>query len=149
MDLELADLSGHSFGYRDELTGRPQLCPQCPDEEGRPGVCDHQRYGRRFFAFATYPLHIEALEAAHFSTDKRAAANELARQRREFQTLPARHVCSCRCPHEMRGFPPCTACKNFRESQKHQESVAQGRGSHVEAPMPDVFMLDLAAGFAA
>lgn len=148
-DIEKADLSGHTFGHRDELTGRPALCPQCIDETGRPGVCDHARYTRRLLAFATHPLHIEALEAAHYSGDGRAASNELARQRREFQTLPARHLCSCRCPNEARNFPACADCKAIREFQKVQESIEQGRGSHVEAPMPDVFMLDLVAGYAA
>lgn len=152
MELEeRADLSGHTFGQRDELTGRPALCPQCTDETGRPGLCDHQRYGRRLVRFLLMPVHLEALMAAHYGPDKRAAANEIARQQREYQTLPPRHLCSCICPKEdlSRGFPPCLECRRLRENQKTQEPIEFGRSAHVEAPAPNATMLDLIAGYLA
>ncbi len=96
-------------------------------------------------------MHMEALVAAHYNPDKRAASNELARFAREYQTLPPRHDCWCVCPREdlSRGYPACAECQRLRRDQKPQEAPEFGRTSAVEAPMPDSTMLDLIAGLLA
>lgn len=112
---------------------------------------EHRGYSRRWLRFLLHPLHLEARVAAHYNPDKRAAANELARQLREFQTLPPRHDCSCRCPQQSyeRGYPACRECRKLQESLRRQESVEMGRTGFINAPQPSAEMLDLISGYAA
>lgn len=113
-------------------------------------VCteDCQGYSRHYRAFVHVPWHLEAFEAAYLNPDVQAARNELERLQREFATLPPRHVCTCRCPQERPGWPPCGECKRLRESQRKLEPVEIGRhGPPAHAPVPLVLMLDVGAGF--
>lgn len=100
-------------------------------------------YSPRFIAFVRHPLHAEAYLAAYYDQSG-SSRNELERLSREYQTLPPRHVCSCRCPNEERGWIACSECKRLRAAAVNQPSAVEiGRSSPVEAPMPLVLELDL------
>lgn len=138
----------HTYGVRIDGVDR---CPLCPGEHNTPGPCDRSRYSARQRRFIRVPQHFEALRTAYLNPDKRSASSELARLRREFQTLPPRHDCWCICPREdlSRGYPPCAECLRLRRDQKPQEAAEFGHTGAVHAPMPDTTMLDLMAGLLA
>jgi hypothetical protein len=89
--------------------------------------------------------HREAYEVAYLNPGRGAASHEMERLEREYQTLPPRHSCTCRCPNEVRGWGPCPECKRLRDTSVRQDVGAEiGRTSKVNAPMPSPVMLDLA-----
>jgi hypothetical protein len=125
-------------------------CPSCPGEHGGPGPCDHTVYGRAYLRFVQ--AHAQEFRTAYFNPDKRTSRGLLQRLAREYVELPPRHVCSCTCPSEdiSRGYPACPECRKQRErDQWIQQDVGAeiGRTAAVHAPMPDVLMLDIAAGY--
>jgi hypothetical protein len=139
----------HTFGSK---------CPACPGRGGEPGTCDHSYYGRDFVKFVQ--AHLAEFVTAHRNPDKRTSRAILERLSREFETLPPRHSCSCPgridksmpgCPSEdvSRGFPQCPECRKLHADDRWilvDVGAEVGRTYPVEPPMPDVLMLDAAAG---
>lgn len=104
---------------------------------------DQASYSPRFVAFVRHPLHAEAYRAAYLDQSS-SSRNELERLRREYQTLPPRHLCSCRCPNEQRGWLACTECKRLRQSSVQQDlGVEIGHTARAEAATPMILLLDL------
>lgn len=122
-------------------------CPRCGN--GLPGTwCDHSGYGKRFVKFVQ--RHAEEYRTAYLAPNPRSSTALLERLRREYQTLPVRHSCSCRCPAEDRGFPPCHECLRLRAGAvKLDIGVEIGRTSLVHAPTPSTLILDLERAMAA
>lgn len=145
--IEFDDLQ-HTFGIRQDGVDK---CPLCPGEHQSPGPCDQRRYSARQRRFIQHPMHFEAFLSAYLNPDKRSASNELARLAREYQTLPPRHDCWCKCPREdlSRGYPACHLCLALRRDQKSQEPAEFGHTGAVHPPMPDTTLLDLFAGLLA
>jgi hypothetical protein len=118
-------------------------CPHCGD--GRSGTrCDLAAYSVRRIRFVL--AHREGFNAAYLNPDKRSSSSELERLNREYQTLPPRHSCTCRCPREdlARGYPPCAECRRLRAQVPLQDiGVSIGRTAMVHPPTPSPLMLDL------
>ena len=109
---------------------------------------EHRGYRPGYVRFVR--AHQEAFEAAYLDGNGQAARNELERLRREFETLPPLHDCTCWCPNERRGWPACVECRRIRDRVQYRDiAVEIGRTSPVEAPMPMVTMLDVEGGYAA
>lgn len=125
-------------------------CPLCPGEHGGPGPCDQQNYSRRRLAFIR--AHQEAYDAAYTNPDPKAASNELERLRREWETLPFRHACTCPRLNRRTGIIEyhCLQCRKIGDQIPKQDIAREmGRTSPINAPMPLVVVLDLYAGYAA
>lgn len=104
---------------------------------------DNTGYSPKYIRFVMHPLHAEEYREAYLAPDHRAARNVLERLSREFHTLPKGHICTCECPYEKPGWPPCLGCRPIRAARVNDVTVEIGRGSPVEAPMPMVLLLDL------
>lgn len=121
---------------------RDDRCPLCESRD-----CDHRTYSKRYVAFVR--AHWEAFQAAYLDGNAQASRPEMERLSREYRTLPPRHVCSCWCPSERRGGPPCVECKRLRSSSVRQDvAVEIGRTAMVHPPTPLVTCLDLESGYA-
>lgn len=106
-------------------------------------MTDHSRYSVRWVRFTLVPLHAEAYQAAYLDQSS-SSSHELARLHREYQTLPPRHDCSCRCPQEARGYPMCSECLRLRASSVKQDiALEMGRSSVPDSTVPLVLLLDL------
>lgn len=100
-------------------------------------------YSVRWVRFMLVPLHAEAYQAAYLDQSS-SSTHELERLRREYQTLPPRHDCSCRCPQEARGYPPCPECKRLRQASVKQDiALEMGRSGVPDSTVPMVLLLDL------
>jgi hypothetical protein len=99
------------------------------------------RYSVRQIRFVLVPDHTLAYQAAYLDQSS-ASSHELERLHREFQTLPPRHDCSCRCPQERRGYPPCRECLRLRQSAQ-PIPLEHGRSGIYDSAVPSPLMLDL------
>lgn len=125
-----------------------QACILCPGKDGRPGRCDHDGYSKRYVRFLL--AHREAFETAYLAGNG-SSRNELERLRREYETLPPRHVCTCIQTNQRTGIREyhCLECRRLGEAIPRQDiAVEIGRSGSIEAPMPMVNMLDVNAGYA-
>lgn len=111
---------------------------------------DNSTYSRRFIAFVR--IHLIEYETAYLAPTPSSSRANLERLRREYMTLPPRHICTCYCSflHEQRTGNVCQECQRRRKLAVKQDiAIEIGRTSPVNAPLPLVLMLDYAAGYAA
>lgn len=103
---------------------------------------DHVRYSNRYLRFVQ--AHREAYDAGYLDGNPQAAANELERLDREYQTLPPRHVCTCWPSH-------CAECLRMSKQRVDAPSAVEiGRSGHrPHPPMPSPLLLDINAGYTA
>lgn len=120
-------------------------------------MTDRLRYRADWIRFVRLPLHREAFLSAYLDQSS-SSANEIARLRREFDTLPPRHAgwCVGECPSERCGFTerecakrrhfhsPCLECRRLRANVQYRDIGVEIRGVSVASSrVPDVNMLDL------
>jgi hypothetical protein len=104
---------------------------------------DQSTYSPRWIAFVRQ--HEEEYRTAYEAIPQATSRALLERLHREWATLPPRHLCSCHCPNQARGFPPCRECARLRASSVRDDMAGEVRGTGVvdEGVVPMPLMLDL------
>lgn len=130
-----------------ELTQRPLGGPS--DVSMPKVVLEDLGWSKRYTRFVR--AHYEAFEAAYLDQSS-ASRNELARLRREYETLPPRHICSCARMDRRTGITAyhCVECRRIGEAIPRQDVGAEiGRSGVHGSRVPLLVVLDLEAGYAA
>lgn len=107
-------------------------------------------YSKRYVAFVRQ--HLEEFRTAYLAPTPSSSKALLERLRREYVSLPARHICTCWCSYlrERQTGNCCSVCAQRRRTAvKDDLANEMGRSSPVHAPAPLTLMLDVEAGYAA
>ncbi len=106
---------------------------------------DQAHYPARWVRFVRVPEHAQAYRAA-YEDQSGSSANELRRIRREYETLPPRHDCSCsawNC-YEYKRRGACPECSKIRNAEVLKpEPVEFLSRRPAESRMPPAEWLDL------
>ncbi len=142
----------HTFGKE----CGPCSTPAVYSREGRRlwARCDHSGYSIKTRRFVDRHRHVYVPLLT--DSDSRAAGPELERLAVELKLTPDARghsgLCPGECPMEdlRKGIDPCWECRRARREYarwlEKQEPMEQGRGGHVNAPMPPTLLLDYVAG---
>lgn len=117
------------------------LAVQSPD--------DQRIYPHHYVRFVR--THWEEFQTAYLAPTPASCRSLLERLRREYVTLPPRHICTCFCSYlrERTTGNVCVECRKRRANAvNHDIAVEIGRSQPVNAPIPLVVCLDVEAGYA-
>ena len=114
-------------------------------------VLEDLGYSKHFLRFVR--AHQEAFLSAYYAPSPQTSSHELARLRREYETLPPRHTCSCPRLNPRTGSMQyhCLECQRAGEPISRQ-SIPLEPASHrpiQSGTVPLCVVLDMRAGYAA